>query len=86
MMTTFEIVQLVIGSGLIIGVIRLIFSAGKFSKSFEHIEKRFDRIETDLKEINKDLRTLDSRISRIEGAFFEPRHWEPRVIKKEKDE
>ena len=90
MMTTFEIIQIVIGSGMALGILKLVFSVGKTAQSFKSMGEKIDtmakdikELRTDLKETNKDIRSLDNRISRIEGVLTGPYHWEPRIIKKE---
>ncbi len=76
-MTNFEIVQIIIGSGILAGMVKLIFSAGKFSKSFEEIkdkfnlmEKRFDKIDSRLDILENKIDGVSGRVARLEGAMW----------------
>lgn len=70
-MTTFEIIQTLIGSGLIIGIVKLIFSSGKISQQLTSIAD-------DVSQLKRNVSSLDTRLSRLEGAFYERGYWESR--------
>jgi hypothetical protein len=70
-MTTFEITQIVIGSGLALGTLRLIFSLGKISQ-------KIDVMSEDISQLKRDTSSIDRRLSHLEGAFNERGYWESR--------
>lgn len=68
-MTTFEIIQIVLGSGSFIGLIILIFRTGKFVQKFESFEKNFETLEISIKEINSKLDVHGNRLTAIETTL-----------------
>jgi hypothetical protein len=77
-MTTFEIITLIIGSGIGFGIIRLLISMGKLLKTIEILQE-------DLHSIKNDIKSIDGRLNRLEGAFFERGQWEARSYKMAKN-
>lgn len=76
-MTTFEIVQIIIGSGLGLALLRGIFVIGKISQ-------KIDTISNDINQLKRDVGSIESRLSRLEGAFNERGYWESRKTGTEK--
>ncbi len=70
-MTTFEITQLLIGGGLVIGVGKLLISVGKISEKFNMMNQKIDTISNDLKEIKEDINIIGCRLAVLEGRFIE---------------
>ena len=73
-MTTFEIFTIVFGSGISLGVLRIIFMGGKTIKIIETTQE-------DIRLMKEDIKSIDGRLSRLEGAFFERGQWEARSYK-----
>jgi hypothetical protein len=85
-MTTFEILQLAIGSGSILGVIVLVFRTGKMVQKFEDftskfliIETKLNSIDTEIKKVNDKLEGQGNRLTAIETTlrladWFVPYH------------
>lgn len=73
-MTTFEIFTLVFGSGISLGILRLIFMGGKTSKTIEIMQEH-------VRIMKEDIKSIDLRLGRLEGAFFERGQWESRSYK-----
>lgn len=70
-MTSIEVFQLLVGSGLLIAIFRVIFSMGKISQKIETIS-------SDISQIKSDIRSMESRLAHLEGAFLERGYWESR--------
>lgn len=58
-MTTFEIIQLFIGSGGLIGILIIAFHMGKFSNKIESMDKKIDQLEN----------ALEKKIHKVETAI-----------------
>lgn len=80
-MTTFEIFTIVFGSGITLGVLRLIFMGGKIIKTIETMQEDIRLIKKDLQMIEMRIDSIDGRLNRLEGAFFERGQWEARSYK-----
>lgn len=78
-MTTFEIIMMIISTGIAGGILRLTYSVGKISEKIENMQN-------DIKEIKSDIKSLDKRLSRLEGAFYERGYWESRYTGTEKEQ
>ena len=77
-MTWFEILTAVIGTGILGMVIKSVFTSGKMVKTLEILH-------SEVVEIKKDIKSIDGRLNRLEGAFFERGQWEARSYKMSKD-
>lgn len=80
-MTTFEVWTLIGGSGIALGIAKLIFHFGKIAKTMEAMQKNIETMASDLKEIKTEIKNVDSRLNHLEGAFFERGQWEARSYK-----
>jgi peptidoglycan hydrolase CwlO-like protein len=83
-MTTFEIVTILFGTGIIFGIGKIIFNTGKISEKITLMDKNINQLQDESRDILKSIQILDSRISRIEGQLT-PRIWEPRIIEKKEE-
>lgn len=70
-MNGFEIIQTIIGTGLVGGVVLLIFRGGKVMQKISNIETKVTSIESDVKEIRTEIKHLSERVSHLEGGFEE---------------
>jgi peptidoglycan hydrolase CwlO-like protein len=74
-MTTFEMVELFIGSGGLIGIIFIFFRMGKFAQKIESMDdnckKEFIHIHTDIKEIRHSVNALEKLVSKLETRVEE---------------
>lgn len=80
-MTWFEILSLVGGTGIILGIGKLIFHLGKIANNIENMISRLNSIDKHLDTVDNKLTAIDNRISHLEGAFFERGQWEARSYK-----
>ena len=77
-MSTFEIIQTSVGSGVLLLLWRVAFSSGKNKSTMESIDKKLDLMIIDINQIKRDINSIDCRLSRLEGAFYERGYWESR--------
>jgi peptidoglycan hydrolase CwlO-like protein len=81
-MTTFEIIQLFIGSGGLIGVILLFFQLGKFAQKIDAIDQRIEEFKKDtgknflevkceIKEMKHSINALEIQLGRLETRVEE---------------
>lgn len=79
--TLFEIASVILTSGILVGIIRIIFTSGK-------IKQRIESMDEEIKDIKSDIKNIDARLNRLEGAFFERGYWEAKsyqIIRKTND-
>lgn len=65
-MTNIEIVQLILGSGGILGFIILIFRMGRIIEKIGNMSDKIDTISTKIDECNKRLGETNDRLTRLE--------------------
>lgn len=81
-MTTFEIIQLFIGSGGLIGVVLLFFQLGKFAQKIDSMDKRmesldesckknFSEIKNDIKEMKHSINAIEVQLGKLETRVEE---------------
>jgi hypothetical protein len=74
-MTTFEIIQIFIGSGGLLGIIFIFFKMGKFAQKIETLDesckKNFTEIRNDIKEIKHSINALEIQMGKLETRVEE---------------
>ena len=66
-----EIVQLIIGSGGLIGVLILIFRTGRIVEKLDSLDRSACEMKLDIKCINAKLGTIDIQIAKLETRLEE---------------
>jgi hypothetical protein len=74
-MTTFEILQIIIGTGIIGLLFKIIFQFGKLLQRIEAIKDKLDSIHKKIDKLEIEVRSQGERIARIEGFL----HWYDRI-------
>lgn len=74
-MTTFEIIQILLGSGGLIGIVLLFFQLGRFAQKIESLEidskKNFLEIKGDIKEMKHSINAIEIQLSKLETRVEE---------------
>lgn len=58
-----DIIQIIVGSGIIISIIKVIFTMGKMTEKLQSLEQKVDRLD-------QSIQDLSNRVSRIEGHLW----------------